>query len=244
VKQRFAPTREMDSLLLKQKITKIFVIAFPILMLVMIVQMLPLIIDILRDSGEQDEILKQLSGIGWRAVPALVALSALQVIIPFIPAPAIGILTGLKYGVYWGSAIFLLGFALGSMFVMIYVRKMNLFLGKRRKEKPPKPDSHLKEKINSIRKPEVVAFFFILVPFVSSFGPYLFAKTKVSLRKYIIAVILGNIPSTLFYMQLGRHISAGNYSSAIIIALIALVIIIFAIIFRKRLINLIIDTGK
>jgi len=224
-------------------LTKIALFIFPLILIGMIVQMLPIIRNLVIHGGNEASIVEQISSFGWRGVPALVALSALQVIIPFIPAPAVGILTSLSYGIYRGAIIFLFGFALGNLFVMFFMRQMRSLITKKRKIDTDKKDSALRERINKIKKPEIVAFFFTLIPFISSFGPYLFAETKVLQKKYIIAVILGNIPSTALYMLLGSHISHENYTTAIVIGAIAAVVIACALIFRKKLMEKIFETS-
>ena len=223
---------------------KVALFVIPLILIGMIVQMLPIIRDLIAHGGNEESVVEQISSFGWRGVPALIALSALQVIIPFIPAPAVGILTSLSYGIFRGAILFLSGFALGNLFVMFFVREMHIIIRKKRKSKNGGEESALRERINKIKRPEIVAFFFTLVPFISSFGPYLFAETKVVQKKYIIAVILGNIPSTALYMLLGSHISHENYTGAIIVVAIAVVAIICAFIFRKKLMEKIFETSE
>jgi len=102
----------------------------------------------------------------------------------------------------------------------------------------------LRERIDKIKKPELVAFFFTLIPFLSSFSAYLFAETKVSIKRYIIAVVLGNIPSAALYMFLGSHISDSNYTYVIVIGSIAVLAIAIALIFRKKLTEKIFETSS
>jgi len=215
----------------------ILLAVFLCILIVMVVQLFPLIKDIVTSHGDEASIATYVDSIGWRGVPALIGLSALQVVIPFIPAPAVGVLTGLSYGVYWGPLIFLSGLALGNLFVMVAVRQLHSFIVPKLKPRTkPKGKTFLsKERLGQIKRPEVVAFFFVMIPWVSSTGPYLFAETKVSLGKYIIAVILGNIPSTIVYVFLGDRISSGNYTTAIVTGAIAVVALLILLPFRKKL---------
>ena len=209
-----------------------------------IIQLLPIIIDLVNRATDESSVVEQIHSIGWRGVPAVLSLAVLEVIIPFIPGPAVGVIVGLSYGVYWGMLIFLAGMAIGNLIVMVYVRQIKEFVAKIRKKSHAQKDSHLKERIMTLKNPEYLAFFLTLIPFVSSFGSYLFAETRVRLPRYIIAVVLGNIPSAILYMYVGDHISRGNYETTIIIAAIAVVIIIFGIIFRKRLIEIAFESSK
>jgi uncharacterized membrane protein YdjX (TVP38/TMEM64 family) len=220
----------------KQKIFKIIIAALFLLFLIaMIVQLLPLVREVVANARDESSIVAYVDSFGWRGVPALVGLSALQVIIPIIPAPAVGVLAGLSYGIYWGPLIFLGGIAVGNLFVVVSLRLLHsLIIAKK-----PKKKSKYKEQLEKIKRPEIAAFFLTLIPWVSSTGPYLFAGTKVALSKYIIAVVAGSIPSTVLYVFLGDRISRGNYTTAIIIAAIVVVALVFILVFRKKIIGII-----
>ncbi|MCL2842069.1 MAG: VTT domain-containing protein [Oscillospiraceae bacterium] len=221
--------------------TLIVMVIFLCLLLVMIVQLFPLIRDIVTDANDESSIVAQVDSFGWRGVPALIGLSALQVIIPIIPAPAVGILAGLSYGIYGGPLIFLAGVTLGNLFVVVSMRSLHNVIP-RKKKANPKPSKLLsKEKLKQIKRPEVVAFLLVLIPWVSSVGPYLFAETRVSLWKYLVAVILGSIPSTITYVFLGDRISGGNYTAAIITAAIVVVVLGVVLLFRKKILAKIMD---
>ena len=225
-------------------LTGIILVVFLCLLLAMVVQSFPLIRDVVTSGEDESGIVAYVNSIGWRGVPALVGLSALQVIIPFIPAPAVGVLTGLSYGVYWGPLIFLSGVALGNVFVMVSVRRLYGLIAPRIKHSAKRKKFLSTEKLAKMERPEIAAFFLVLIPWVSSLGPYLFAGTKVSLWKYIVAVIAGNIPSTLMYVFLGDRISRGNYTAAIVTGAVAVVVVLFVLVFRKRLMAKIMGDGN
>ncbi|MCL2827475.1 MAG: VTT domain-containing protein [Oscillospiraceae bacterium] len=205
------------------------------LLIVMVVQLFPLIRDMLTHGEDESSIVAYVNSIGWRGVPALIGLSALQAIIIIIPAPAVGVLTGLSYGIYWGPLIFLSGVALGNLFVVVTVRQLHSLIPPRTKQTVKHNKLLSKERLKKIRRPELVAFFLAMIPWLSSAGPYLFAETRVSLGKYMIAVVVGNIPSALIYVFLGDRISRGNYMAAIIIAGIVVIAAVFILVFRKKI---------
>jgi len=214
------------------------------LLIAMVVQLFPLLQDIITSRGDEASIATYVDSLGWRGVVALMGLSALQVIIPIIPAPAVGILAGLSYGVYWGPVIFLGGVALGNLFVIVSVRQVGSLFTVRRKSSPDHKKLHLKERLDKIKRPELAALFLFMIPWVSSTGPYLFAQTRVRLGKYVIAVIVGNIPSTIMYVFLGDRISSGNYTTAIIIAAIVVVALLIILPFRKKIMDKIIHASS
>jgi len=223
----------------KNTINIIIMVVFFCILIAMIIQMLPLLEDVLENARDESSIVGTVNDLGWRGPPALVGLAALQVVIPLVPAAAIGILTGLTYGVIWGSLIFLGGIALGNMFVVFSMRRIEGILTSRIKHKVKHHKLLSKESLERIEKPEFVAFFLFLIPFISGAGPYLFAETKVKMWKYIIAVVAGSIPQTIIYVFLGERISKGNYTSAIITGSIMVVAIVLIFIFRKKIVNMI-----
>jgi len=216
---------------------------FICLLLAMVIQLLPILEDIIIDHGDAASLVTTVQALGWRGVPALLGLSALQVIIPVIPAPVVGVLAGLSYGIYWGPVIFLSGVALGNLFVVVSLRQLGSL--RKPKEKAPGKENKLlsAERLKTIKKPELVAFFFYMIPWLSSTGPYLFAGTKVSLGKYVIAVVLGSLPATLMYVFMGDRISGGNYTAAIVMGVIVLIALLVMLPFRKKIMAKVLEQG-
>jgi len=221
--------------------TAVLMAFFFCLLLVMVIQLFPLLREVIADAGDESSIVTYVESIGWRGVLALLGLSALQVIIPFIPATVVGVLAGLSYGIYFGPLIFLSGVALGNVFVMVYVRQLSSLIPARKKPSAKHNKLISKEKLEKIKRPEIAAFFLTVLPFVGSMGPYLFAKTKVSLGKYVIAVLAAYLPSTFVYVFLGDRIASGNYGAAILTAVIAGTVVLPALLFRKRIMNKIME---
>jgi len=227
------------------KINLIFLIVLLFVLIAMVVQMFPLLEDVLENRRDESSIVGIVNALGWRGPPSLVGLAALQVVFPLVPAAAIGVLAGLSYGVYWGSLIFLGGIAFGNVLVIYEMRRIDSLLAgkKKRKEKhKSKHDNPLsKENLQRIKKAEIIAFFLFMIPFISGAGPYLFAETKVKLWKYIVAVVAGSIPTTIIYVFLGERISQGSYMTAIITASILVAAIVMIVIFRKKILSLILS---
>ena len=223
----------------------IIMAVFLIIMLDMIIQLFPLLEEVLENRQDESSIVATVNDLGWRGPPALVGLAALQVVFPLIPAAAIGVLTGLTYGVGWGLLIFLGGIALGNLVVVFSMRRVEGILASSVNHRVKTTAKHSgllsKENLDKIKKPEIVAFFLFMIPFISGAGPYLFAETNVKLWKYIVAVVLGCIPTAILYVIIGQHISQGSYTSAIIIGAIFVVAVAIILIFRKKIVGMIMD---
>ena len=212
---------------------------FLCLLLIMIVQLFPLIDDIVTGKESESDIVTQVQLFGWRGVPALIGISALQVIIPIIPAAVTGVIAGLSYGIYWGSLIYLSGIAIGNLFIVVSIRQLRNLITLKTKHNSEQISNHKKtlsvEQLNKLKRPEIVVFFLFMIPLLSGVGPYLFARTNIPLGKYLIAVIAGSIPFTIVYVFLGDHISRGNHTMAIAMAVILTIILLIILLFRKRI---------
>jgi len=223
----------------------IIMAVFIIAMLAMIIQLFPLLEEVLENRQDESSIVTTVNDLGWRGPPALVGLAALQVVFPLIPAAAIGVLTGLTYGVGWGLLIFLGGIALGNLAVVFSMRRVEGILASSVNHRVKRTAKHSgllsKENLDKIKRPEIVAFFLFMIPFISGAGPYLFAETNVKLWKYIVAVVLGCIPTAILYVIIGQHISQGSYTTAIVIGAIFVVAVAVILIFRKKIVSMIMD---
>ena len=224
----------------KKNIDKILIVVFLLILIFMIVQMFPLLEDVLENRKDEESVVSTVDALGWRGPLSLVGLSALQVIFPLIPAAATGVLTGLTYGVVWGPVIIFGGLVLGNLFVFFTMHRIDELRAGRIRKKSVHSGTFSKENLAKIKKPEIVAFFLFMIPFISGAGPYLFAETNVKLWKYIVAVVLGSLPTTILYVFLGDRISQGSYTTVIITASVFIAAVIVILIFRKKIINMII----
>ena len=228
----------------KKTVNIVLAIVFLCILIVMIAQMFPLLTDVINNREDESKVVEAVEDLGWRGPLALVGLTALSVIIPLIPAAAIGVLAGLTYGMLWGLPIILGGISLGNLFVVFFVRQVDSYLSGKFKRKKKEHKLLSKETLENIKRPEVVAFFLFMIPFVSGAGPYLFAETNVKQWKYIIAVIAGSLPTTIIYVFLGERISKGSYTTAIVTAAVFIVAITFILIFKKKILSLVIDSAN
>lgn len=210
-------------------------------MIVMIVLMFPLIEDILYHTNDKTSALAYIQQEQARGVSALLSLSALQVIIPFFPGFAIGVLAGLSYGVLWGLLIFLVGCAVGNLFMFVTVRQLRGVIKSRKNNKPKKRKFLTKEQLSRMKHPEFAVCFCFMMPGLpgASVAPYLFSDTKLTLAKYVLAAVAGTIPVAILYVFLGDHVSKGNYTVAIVLGVIFVIAVIIVLLNRKKLMSMI-----
>jgi uncharacterized membrane protein YdjX (TVP38/TMEM64 family) len=191
---------------------------------------------------------------GARGIPLLACLQALQVITTVVPAMLIQIPAGLVFGTWNGLLICLAGSILGNMIVFIALRQFSttidsIFPSRREKREKkaqrPKKKRRLPfflnpESLDRMPHPELVAFYVYLIPGIpNGVLPHIFARTKVSFARYLMAVVAGNAPSTLVCTLVGDCLAHGNWQGAVIIILVFAGCIGLALLLRRKLITLI-----
>ena len=95
------------------------------LLLVMIIQLYPLIREVINNVSDESKTVAYVQEYGARGIPVLISLAALQYVVVIIPTPAVGVLVGLCYGGFLGPVILLIGCALGNLFVFISIRQLH-----------------------------------------------------------------------------------------------------------------------
>ena len=221
-------------------LTVLIVVVIVSLIAVMIVNLLPLVREVIASTGNESIMVDTFNEYGLTGIPILIGMQALIIVIAVIPAEAVQILTGLCFGAYRGALINLTGSVLGNACVFIAMRQMRTLIAPLFKGKT-KPRKFISiEQLRRIKRPELVAFSFFLLPGIpNGFVPYLFAATEIKFHKYIIAVVAGSIPATFLLTYLGERVSAHNYTAAVIIAIAALIIVVVVLLFRKRIMKII-----
>ena len=86
------------------------------------------------------------------------------------------------------------------------------------------------------KNPALLAFLLFLIPGVpNGILPYVFAKTKITLPRYLLSVVAAMTPNILVSSAVGDLITAGDYLPAIIITIILALIVVLVFIQRRRL---------
>ncbi|MDR0875387.1 MAG: VTT domain-containing protein [Clostridiales Family XIII bacterium] len=218
------------------------------LIVIMVATMVPLLKQILQNTADESKMIDYIHAYGAKGVPVLMALQALQVMMTVIPAAIIQILAGLSYGIWIGALICIAGTILGNLIVFTVLRQLKSAFSSFFKERgergemdeqagKPKKNRLLSiAKLNQMKHPEYVAFLLFLIPGLpNGILPYIFAQTKITTVRYLISVSAACVPATLLCTWLGERISKGDYRTAIILAVVFIIIIGIVLIFRKRI---------
>ncbi len=183
--------------------------------------------DVLTGHGNPDELADYIRAYGTRGLPIIVSLEILLAMLTVISAYPVHIVSGLCYGVFLGSLLSLVGLTMGNFLLFILFRQFNRL--RTPLEKTKNARLLLSGRIVGAKHPEYIAFLFYLVPIVPNiFVPYLLAKTDVSTGRYMASITLASLPSILLCNLVGHNLSAGNYATAIIIAVIVIALLVLA----------------
>ena len=171
----------------------------------------------------------------YHAESILVYIGAqiLQIIICVIPGQWLQFAAGYMYGFWLGFLYSIIGAAIGSV-VTYYLAKllgrdaMHLIFG----------DARINEfihKLNS-KKAIVIVFLIFLIPGVpKDLCNYAAGISEMKLKPFLIVSLVGRSPGMMGSLLIGRQIEAGNYTGAIVVAAVAVVLCVVGIIMRKRL---------
>ncbi len=146
----------------------------------------------------------------------------LQVVVAFIPGEVVEVLAGWLFGPFWGTVIALSGIMLGSVAVMLLVRK----LGRRYVEAfYPKEKLDALPILNDPKKRNPLVFLLFFIPGTpKDFLTYLVGLTDMSIPMYILLTTVARIPSILTSTLLGGNLSEGKWMTALWVFVITAVI--------------------
>ncbi len=171
----------------------------------------------------------------YHAESILVYIGAqiLQIIICVIPGQWLQFAAGYMYGFWLGFLYSIIGAAIGSV-VTYYLAKllgrdaMHLIFGEAR-------INEFIHKLNS-KKAIVIVFLIFLIPGVpKDLCNYAAGISEMKLKPFLIVSLVGRSPGMMGSLLIGRQIEAGNYTGAIVVAAVAVILCVVGIIMRKRL---------
>ena len=145
---------------------------------------------------------------------AYVALVMLQVIVAFIPGEPVEILGGYAFGVWHGTALYLIGAFAGSLIVFLFVRKfgktaVEIFFSKEKLES-------LKILHASPKRTLIFSIIFTVPGTPKDLLVYFAGLTDMKLSTWIIISAFGRIPSVITSTISGSALGEGKYSSALL----------------------------
>ena len=154
-------------------------------------------------------------GTGFWKYPLMVGIMALQVIVAFIPGEPIEILAGYIFGAWGGMLLCLLGSALGSILIILTVRKLGmkfvtLFVEREQFE-------NLKF-FRDAKKRDLTIFIVFLIPGTpKDILTYLSGLVPMHMGKFILITSVARIPSVITSTMGGNMLERQEYKIAILV---------------------------
>ncbi len=174
----------------------------------------------------------------YKKQSALVYIGAqiLQIIICIIPGQALQVAAGYLYGFWLAFALSLIGAFLGSV-IVFYIAQflgqdaMHILFGERKV-------MEMLDKINS-KKGMLAVFVIFLIPGIpKDLCTYAAGISNMHIKPFLIISLIARSPGMMCSIAIGRQIMHGNYHSAIIIAVIVIILFIVGVIFRDKVFKL------
>lgn len=229
-----------DKEIKRARFKKISAIAKLVLLIVILVG-IPLYIfffhhDLIDRFSDIREIERGLAEYKTESIFIYIGAQLLQIIICIIPGQELQFAAGYMYGFWLGYAFSLIGAALGTIVTYYLARllghdAMHMIFGE--------------EKMNSIveqirgKKGIIIIFLIYLIPGVpKDLCNYAAGLSEIRLDRFLIVSLIGRSPGMMGSLLIGNQLVNGQYTSAIVIGIVAVVLCVLGLIFRKKVMEL------
>ncbi len=222
---------------IKTAVFVIFLVVVLFTVFYLVRNLMPTLIQLLKD-GEVDEISNFLRSQGKIGMVILVALQILQTITIVFPGIPIYVAAGLVYGKFWGTVICYITYVVSNGAVFLFARKMGgiseQILSSRKKKKDS--EEYATSLLQRTKYPGYITAALCVIPIVpNGLVPYIAAKTEITFKNFLLAIMVGCFPGILLFIWCGSLILDGHIGALIAICLIALGCFILFMVFKKKI---------
>jgi uncharacterized membrane protein YdjX (TVP38/TMEM64 family) len=173
-----------------------------------------------------------ISSFGPFAPLVFVGLQILQVLFAPIPGELTGFIGGYLFGIWPGFFYSTAGLTLGSLFAFLISRRLGMpfvrrFVG-----------DEIMAKFDYLMEHQgaFFSFFFFLIPGLpKDYFCYLLGLSPMHMVTFLIMCAVGRIPGTLLLTMQGNSVRSEQYRSFFVVLGLALILIVFAVIYRDRI---------
>lgn len=217
---------------------KVFTAIFKLILFMVILVGIPLYIyffhhDLINEFSSMENVNALFSEYKAQSIFVYIGSQIVQIIICIIPGQWLQFAAGYMYGFWLGYLYSFAGALIGSV-VTYYIAKllghdaMHLFFGEAKIKK-------MLEEMNS-KKGLAIVFIIFLIPGVpKDLCNYAAGLSEMNLKRFLVVSLIGRTPGMMGSLLIGRQISVGEYTGAIVIAAIAIILCVLGIIFRNKL---------
>lgn len=182
-----------------------------------------------------DDLKAELLAYGWKSIPLFILLQAVQVVIAAIPGEVVQLAGGYIYGIVPGTIYSLAGIMAGSVLVFTVTRLLGYPLVKL--FVPEKTLDKFNFLINN-DKSEIIMFLLFLIPGApKDILTYIAGITPVKPLRFFTAVTVARLPALFASSVIGANIEGKNYTVAIIVAALAVVLFLAGIIYKDKILH-------
>ena len=190
---------------------------------------------VFREDMTSEEIQETLGGLGYRGYVTLGSLSMLQVVLTFIPAEPVQVISGLAFGFLRGGVVCIAGVFVGNTIIYILYK----LYGHRLTEWFEHNAEFDFEAAKNSPKVAIIIFILYFLPAIP-YGLICFFTASLDIKypKYILLTTLGAIPSVAIGVGLGHLALAASWilSVCVFFVLVVLLVILYkkkSVLFKK-----------
>ncbi|KZL94005.1 TVP38/TMEM64 family protein [Clostridium magnum] len=199
---------------------------------IMLVKYLPIILELTMSLDKFRSYIVSLKGLGSIV---FIAFQVLQTVIAPIPGEIIQVAGGYIYGVPLGLIYSIAGMLLGAIIAFYFTR----MIGSSFVEKLlNKENSQWMKDIMDSKKFSIILFIVFLVPGLpKDFLIYVAGLTPIRPLRFFGILLVSRFPWLLASVSIGSNLHYRNYTSTIIVSLLALISFILGMLYKDKLIN-------
>jgi len=196
----------------KEKIKKRRKIVFFILVIIflaIIVKLMPLFLDLATPEGRKN-FSENITSLGVGGALQILLLEICKVVVVFLPAEPIELLSGMCFGPFLGTIIVYVGIIISSILVFLAVKKYGLAMVEDivPEEKFKKVNEMLH---NKAEKVEVILFILYFLPMVpKDFLTYIAGLLPLGLKKFLFITLFARFPAVISSTIVGDRILEGD----------------------------------
>ncbi|MBP1920718.1 TVP38/TMEM64 family protein [Youngiibacter multivorans] len=203
--------------------------------IILTINLLPLLKTISDNISDDEMLAKEIREYGFKGVVIMSGLQVLQIITIVFPSAAVQILAGLTYGILSGLVISLAGYIVADTLIFILVRR----LGATFDFHIAKPKWRVKLDESILKNADSygwIAFMMYLIPGIpNGILPYIFARSDIPLHRFLLLNVIALSPSILMCSIVGERIAKGDYTTAVAVTLIQVMLAVLGYVYRDKI---------
>lgn len=172
--------------------------------------------------------------LGWIGIMAMMLIIIICFFFPFISSVPVQLACGLTYGLFWGTVIVSLSFAIASQLLYLFKQNFKLIESQKRREKQIALEEKIKNSHRGIIKTMFIAY---LVPFI----PFLIisnvAASGLKYPKYFLFTTFGPILEVIVTLYLGQTLLKVSPIASVISLIFIILIVILSIVFNDKIVD-------